>query len=257
MQSEKHRFTLIELLVVIAIIAILAAILLPALNSARERGRTVSCVNMLKQLGHYWREYSDAHDDYLLPTHNLKDPAYSSNVHFLWYEWLIMRSDIPCRMQTTEDSKTDAAVMESLADFFMCPSAAGADWQYYREINYTVNSHMAIPLSYSYNTYFNTLTDYGAATVKDVRNIRKSNQVGNASSVAVMGEQWKFHAVSRGNQELGVFIRPHSVIGAKNQWVYEDMACHQGGGNFLFADGHVAPEIDLNKSDEMWAGWYY
>ena len=62
----KKRFTLIELLVVIAIIAILAAILLPALNSARERGRSAACLSNLKQLGNAFQMYSQDYEDYVV-----------------------------------------------------------------------------------------------------------------------------------------------------------------------------------------------
>ena len=83
MEKSGRRFTLIELLVVIAIIAILASMLLPALNQARERAKMTQCVNNLKQIGNVLTFYQEDFAGFVLAARK------PTATHILWNDFLV------------------------------------------------------------------------------------------------------------------------------------------------------------------------
>src|SRR5208337_3348822 len=81
--KKAYGFTLIELLVVIAIIAILAALLLPALSKARGRAEGISCLNNTRQLALAWQLYADDHDEFLPYNLGMNGSSFRTNLNWV------------------------------------------------------------------------------------------------------------------------------------------------------------------------------
>lgn len=142
-EVKRECFTLIELLVVIAIIAILAAILLPALNSARERGIGISCVAQLNSVGKGIMQYRSDFNDYLV-SHNGTDASVGK---YMWSENL-------GRLKYLGGEEPE---------LFMCPASVGR-----QEAEYSAG--------YGATTYFAPDADRGYAINFKMRLVNKFGQ---------------------------------------------------------------------------------
>ena len=126
---KRNPFTLIELLVVIAIIAILASMLLPALNQARDRAKVSACMNVLKQTGSAMALYQADNQDYCPPTQGDNPSAVtggmsgldSTSYKYEWYDAVLRYASSAEREITYSDG-----VKSKVYTFFVCPINRGS-----------------------------------------------------------------------------------------------------------------------------------
>ena len=276
-RGKTKVFTLIELLIVIAMIAILAAMLLPALNKAREKAHAIACVNAVKQFGYWGGLYADSYGGYLLP-YSLRD--FPRTHPLFWHELLTSNIGIMPRDGVYGSNRfLDGAIWDcdnkNLSDiatlskysptkYFICPShrpVAGRNFN--TGTGYNAYNNFPIFISYGYNAGFcsdATRADYGFDEAKMYQDfglfelkhgLTKIGQIRNTgpSKIPVMGDAYK--AVERGGVPSGgraFLLRNNRMLSAG------PYRAHSGGSNYLWLDGHVETnnELTLNL-----VPWYY
>ncbi|MPM34694.1 hypothetical protein SDC9_81281 [bioreactor metagenome] len=211
---RKSGFTLIELLVVIAIIAILAAMLLPALSAARERARSASCVNQLKQLALASAMYTQDNREYLLPG---ATPIAGSCTQWMY---LLPPYDVTIRMWNS-----NAAIAKTHTNFIIaCPSIPDITGFTYG--TYVINAHLH-GLSHSTNGSW-TLP---ARTLANVANPTRAISFLDSGLKSTYMVQYAYHP---------------TVLAYDGTRFATGKPRHGNQFNLSFADGHVdSQQIDI------------
>ena len=235
-QVKQYCFTLIELLVVIAIIAILAAILLPALNSARERGRSASCINNLKQIGTGFVMYGDANNDWIP-----RDTPHSTYFHVYWngawgdtstpnYNWThVIHPYVPL-IDTSHPTEPDYAA----GPIALCPSDSTPNAGILNNQDHSLNNP-------SYGLNFGVARsgvdqNYGTAAFRAY--VPKYDRIINPSKKVLVADSEDSSTIGGKNT-----VANACTVGV-GDGVPNIARRHNNGSNILFATLHVSSKTD-------------